>query len=862
MFIISFLFYVLYKFYSLSKSMRSFCLVFLPNNNYIKRCRSFCYLLLMVFLALFVQISYGTQYDCSDFEDWAPRISWTKRTDFLCFRCYKQRSFIYPLDSDTEYPTTITSDEVMVVSEGTSSFYGNVTFNKGNQQIVSDKIFVEHDKEFGGLKTLHADGNVKMTEPGLVIIGSKASVFYLEKRKVIYNSSYRLYEEHARGQSDYINIDDVHHCMLLKNASYTTCALGNNAWQLKAKKTKFDKRSGRGEAWHSWLYMKGYHVFYFPYMNFSIDKRRKTGFLHPSIQTSSMNGTTLIFPFVWNIAQNYDMTITTHFMRNRRLKVDNLFYYMKQNNRTQLQFNFFIGEKKHQYFSKECVSENLVRNIDPQIRRFRDYQKCYGIFFEHVTEYNKQLKLSLRYTNITNNNYLYGFQKAPEIFKKKFVPLDSGDASDVLMLTNPELEVSVLNRHQQNTSTACTALQLAELEHRGFHGTLKFKVEQYKSLFPLYVSASQNYRKLPEISWQSKTFDLFTLFNWNIIGTYTGFNSKNIICNERLTDGHRFHFRPSLTFPLNAPAWYINPRIQWDVVLFKNLQLGKTDSSAKKPSHSSHSIPILDNNVGLMCERTLSIFNIPYLQTLEPRLYYLYVPYHDQSQSPIFDSCVQNCDYNQLYRDNRYCSYDRIGDANQITFGLQSRFFLSETGEEKASVSVGKILYFRDRVSHVPGGTIVNNRWSPYAITGYYRIYPNLDLQWQWVGKHVNKTQSGSIQLQYLLDSTYLVNVLYQFNRSSEFDDIVRKTFRMRQLHVAFALKFQFPTRLLGVVDYDFNLRRVVNVMLNLEHHGCCTITKIALARTIKVGEKSHINRYDNAIRFEFILKGLTSNVT
>ena len=240
----------------------------------------------------------------------------------------------------------------------------------------------------------------------------------------------------------------------------------------------------------------------------------------------------------------------------------------------------------------------------------------------------------------------------------------------------------------------------------------------------------------------------------------------------------------------------------------------------------------------------------------------MYVPYHDQSQSPIFDSCVQNCDYNQLYRDNRYCSYDRIGDANQITFGLQSRFFLSETGEEKASVSVGKILYFRDRVSHVPGGTIVNNRWSPYAITGYYRIYPNLDLQWQWVGKHVNKTQSGSIQLQYLLDSTYLVNVLYQFNRSSEFDDIVRKTFRMRQLHVAFALKFQFPTRLLGVVDYDFNLRRVVNVMLNLEHHGCCTITKIALARTIKVGEKSHINRYDNAIRFEFILKGLTSNVT
>ena len=171
------------------------------------------------------------------------------------------------------------------------------------------------------------------------IDGSRADVYNKEDRKVIYDSNYRMYQQHAHGTADSITIKGKKQTFL-PNASYTTCAPNSDTWILRAKRAKFDKDSGRGEAWGSWLYIKDFKVFYWPYINFPIDNKRQTGFLMPNMHTSSSNGATITAPYYLNLAPNYDAIVTPHIMAKRGLKVDNHFRYLTNHSTGNIKFNF------------------------------------------------------------------------------------------------------------------------------------------------------------------------------------------------------------------------------------------------------------------------------------------------------------------------------------------------------------------------------------------------------------------------------------------------------------------------------------------------------------------------------------------
>ncbi len=98
-----------------------------------------------------------------------------------------------------------------------------------------------------------------------------------------------------------------------------------------------------------------------------------------------------------------------------------------------------------------------------------------------------------------------------------------------------------------------------------------------------------------------------------------------------------------------------------------------------------------------MFERDWSPFGQHVVQTLEPRAFYVYVPYRNQSQAPVFDTAVDDFNFGQLFSVNRYLGNDRIGDANQLTLALTSRFLDPETGAERLRVAIGERFYFQDQ---------------------------------------------------------------------------------------------------------------------------------------------------------------------
>jgi len=154
-----------------------------------------------------------------------------------------------------------------------------------------------------------------------------------------------------------------------------------------------------------------------------------------------------------------------------------------------------------------------------------------------------------------------------------------------------------------------------------------------------------------------------------------------------------------------------------------------------------------------------------YQQTLEPRLFYLYSQYEDQSDIPVFDSSELTFAFNQLFRDDRFSGKDRVGDTNQVTLALSSRIY-DDRGRELARASLGQIQYLRDRkvtLFKVPGQAELR---SGSAVAGEfsYRVADNwrAGAYMEWDTRD-NSVQVGNFQFQYQSDVDHIVNFGYRY---------------------------------------------------------------------------------------------------
>ena len=762
--------------------------------------------------------SFSIDHNTEEFDDWVVNSNCTKRSDKLCYGYYLEPKYPFPLnDNAEEQPVIINSDELELVNKGSSKFQGHVVANQGNKQLTANKAYVVRDEKTGQLKLLQAEGNVKITEPDLRVNGTKAYYFYQEKKRIIYYSKYRIYSAHAYGISDSITTYNNTR-MELPNASYTTCAPNSNVWKIKAKKAKFNKETGRGEAWHSILYIKNAPIFYWPYVNFPIDDRRKTGFLMPELKRSSKHGATLITPFYWNLAPNYDATITPYFMSERFLKIDSQFRYLTDKSTGEINFNFLPKDKKYK-------GENKFR---------------YSTYIKDKTKFNKNFNLEIDYTKIGDDDYLYDFHENAK-------------------LVDHHLQRDLSNPYQNSVTTV---LQKAQLQYRFQLGTINTLVEQHQNLYPKDgPSAPEVHKKLPEINFQSNTFDLPYNFKWGAFGSYTSFKIREMPEVETKTTGTRYHAKPFISYPIANPGWFFKPKMQVHIINYKKLNLSKTDLNKNKPNQADCIIPTYNMDAGLIFEKSLKINKKPFIQTLEPRIYYLKVPYKNQEHLPIFDSALIEFDYYQAFRDNRYSGIDRVGEANQLGMGIESKFFTSATNTEKAKIGISRIIYFKDRTNHLNYRAKKEaKRWSPIAATGTYHINDNWNITGNLVKENLKKTKRGSINVQYICDPLHVINAGYQFIRSESFNKQVNKHLHTKKLEFSSAWEIIPQMRLLGRINYDINLKRTANMLLGAEFHGCCTIIRIVHMRNILIERNLSEKKYDHTIALQFVLKGFASS--
>jgi LPS-assembly protein len=298
------------------------------------------------------------------------------------------------------------------------------------------------------------------------------------------------------------------------------------------------------------------------------------------------------------------------------------------------------------------------------------------------------------------------------------------------------------------------------------------RLESYQTIDPNLRGRLRPYRRLPQLNLNLDHEFESVPVNTALESEYVYFQHDD----TSVPDGYRFNIKPSVSFPLKTASTYVTPKLslQHTQYLLNNQRLPVADSI-------SRTLPIASIDSGLFLEKDLNIAGNSLLHTLEPRLFYLYIPRVNQNDIPIFDSSLYDFQYNSLFRENRFSGIDRIQDANQVTAALTSRLVDSKTGLERLKLSIGEIFYFQDRKVIAPvvriGTTFLE---SPVQTSSFSPLVGELSsqinehfsvetgLQWD---PHTNDIIRGKALLHFVNDPGEIINVGYTYRKNTLVED-------------------------------------------------------------------------------------------
>jgi LPS-assembly protein len=258
-------------------------------------------------------------------------------------------------------------------------------------------------------------------------------------------------------------------------------------------------------------------------------------------------------------------------------------------------------------------------------------------------------------------------------------------------------------------------------EHLTFNGT----IQRYQNLDNL----SFVYQRLPQLT-ATYTND-WKGFTTSTGAQYVYFDAMKEMVNA--PSGSRFSLYPSISYPMKNSYGFITPKVGVQTTQYSltgNVPLGYTEEY----NQLSRTLPIVSLDSGMYFDRQTSLFDTNYTHTLEPRAYYVYIPYRDQTKIPIFDTSLNTLNQNSIFYENQFSGDDRINNANQVTLAVTSRLIDSETGIERLSGTLGQRFYFDDLEVYMPTTAPSTRKSSDIlaAFTARLSSRLNLDTYWQY----------------------------------------------------------------------------------------------------------------------------------
>ena len=513
---------------------------------------------------------------------------------------------------------------------------GNALISKGNQSITAD--FIEYDQIS---EELYAKGQITITTPDLELKGSELEMSLAENTGSIANGSFvaninentpSRFNKELRGTATKIFLEGEDK-KKLENAKVTTCDAGQNEWFITSDETIIDQSSGNIKAKHATLTLKGVPIMYSPYVDFSTTSQRKSGWLLPTAGSTTTSGFETSIPYYFNLSPTHDATLTSRYMEKRGLQFDGEFRYLSKN---------YKGTSEIQYLNKD-------RDADIDNRYLLDikHQHNFGKGFSGTVEYEK--------VKSNDNNYF-------------------ADMSTSIAVTS---QVSL-------RQTAHLDYEKTD-DSSDIKGSLK--VQEFQNLtsaspYELKPSFNLSYKK----DWEDKA-DQSLFLQTGADFSYDQFDTGNNAA-KNIATGSRIASTPSVSFPMEASFGFLKPK------LIANLRHYDLDDAST--SQKSLAIPTVSLDSGLYLDRPFKLSGYNFTQTLEPRIFYTYTPYEDQSDIPYFDTSLNELNTTTIFQENQFSGKDRVMDTNAITTALTTRV-IDDSGYDWMLLTMGQRFYLSDR---------------------------------------------------------------------------------------------------------------------------------------------------------------------
>ncbi|MFP6851127.1 MAG: LPS-assembly protein LptD [Pseudomonas sp.] len=731
--------------------------------------------------------------------------------------------------------------------EQVATLAGDVVLRQAGMQVEADEANLRQAENRGELI-----GNVRLRDQGMLVVGDRAELQLDNGEAKVDNAEYVLHKSHVRGNALYAKREESA-IIRLKDGTYTSCEPGSNAWHLKGNNITLNPATGFGTATNVTLRVKNIPVFYTPYIYFPIDDRRQSGFLPPSIGSSGSNGLTLQTPYYFNLAPNYDATLYPTYMSDRGLLMEGEFRY-------------------------------LTKSSEGQV----------GAAF--LQDSNDDRKLQSEYQD---QRWMYSWQHKQGLDERLLAEVDYTDISDPYYFQDLNTDLGI--------STTSYVDQRGTLTYRGESYTAKLNVHAYEMA---NITDITPYNRLPQLTLDGKLPAEPAGFNFTYGAEFVRFDRS--LRNGQYSDedgnledwydvrlkglaranGERLHVEPAVSLPLEWSWGYITPKVKYLQTNY-NLSLdqqGKNTLLAEQEYKSSQSrgIGMFSLDSGLYFDRDTQWFGKSYRQTLEPRLFYLYVPEEDQTDIPVFDTGESRFSYSSLWRENRFSGKDRIGDENKLSLGVTNRW-IEPNGFERQRFSIGQAIYFADRKVQMPGidyrtRSEATATVSPYALEYLYRFNRDWrfssDFNWD---PDSGSTRSGSAMFHYQPEDNpnKVVNAGYRYrNDTVRYDEAsgnwvvgggdygtpgtpeyIKDYYKISQHDFSIIWPIVPQWNVISRWQYDYSQDRTLEAFAGFEYDSCCWKLRLINRYWIDYNEvslsPSRNDQADRGIFLQIVLKGL-----
>jgi LPS-assembly protein len=647
---------------------------------------------------------------------------------------------------------------------------------------------------------LRAQGDVTLFREGELYKGPELSLDLGTQQGWFRDVSYEFSSLRATGQAeriDFIQPGEV----VLSNASFTTCPVDRPAWRLESKTLAVDQVREMASSKGSQLYWGDTPLLPLGDLSFSIGRERKSGFLPPLYRVTSNLGFELETPYYWDIAPNRDMTLSPRLIQRRGVMLGAETRFLEDDAAGVIDLDF--------------LPNDTVRGED----RHR-------LELQLVKELGSNVWLELNGARVSDDRYFEDFGGSLLGSSRRVLPVTVG------------LQASVGDWRLRAQAQEFQILQDSELP-----------ILSPYSWLPRFVADRSGRTDIHSPVIGALTRQL----NWTVNVEASAFDHPTLATGERLVT------QVSVEAPIKAGVVDVLPRLRTHATSYAHRRDGDLQKTSNRfyDGVANPALGVFQSNVGAqtgsytrfiptvsidastVLEKPLSINGSEdTFATLEPRALYVYSPYKDQSDLPVFDSAQPTVSFAQILSDRVFAGHDRVADQDHLTTALTARLLDAKTGEEQLRGSVAQRFYFSPQRVVLPGQTPRQDMESDLFAEGGFSAFDH----WRFdaVGQYTalqSRWQGGVVTARYDPRPGYSGFASYRFARDA-----------VNVMDLAFQAPVSKNWYAVGRYSYSFAHKEndvpveagLVEVIAGFEYDGGCWVGRVVLQQFATAAQETN----------------------